>query len=212
MTNKKALDFYQGAISENSARGDEKLSRQNDNTHLDAAFINNYCNHNTRLLDLGTGSGLTLDKISPDINLITAVEVMPELSALIKSRSNLQIVTENILQYRPDQNYNLVTVFGVANYFSVEEMIIIYKYIYDCLDVGGILIVKNQFGINEDVIVDGYSEAIKGNYYACYRHLPKEESLLLGIGFKRVIIHDIYPPEKNKWSNTNFYALVCHKE
>ncbi len=211
MTNRKALDFYRSKIGENTKQGDEKLLSQNNNTDLDAKFINNYCNETTRLLDLGSGSGLILDKISKNIKNITAVEFLPELASLIKSRTNLRVVTADLLNYTPDQEYDLITFFGTAHHFTTEEVLVIYKYVYNYLAKGGILIVKNQFGINEDVIVDGYSEEIEENYYACYRHLPEEQERLRRVGFNKVSSHDIYPPEKNKWSNTHYYALVCHK-
>ena len=42
-------------------------------------------------------------------------------------------------------------------------------------------------------------------------NLVAEIERLKNIGFKDVLVHDIYPSEANRWSDTHFYALVCKK-
>lgn len=43
------------------------------------------------------------------------------------------------------------------HYFDEEESIFIYKKYY------GFIIIKNQFGVKEDITIDGYSEEQKNN-------------------------------------------------
>jgi hypothetical protein len=107
--------------------------------------------------------------------------------------------------------FDLVTIFGTMHYFSEREAVEIYTKYYPYLKEKGKLIVKNQFGVSEDVIVEGYSEEQKANYFACYRHIKKEQKILETIGYKNVEVHDIYPPECNRWDNTHFYAIVAEK-
>ena len=72
----------------------------------------------------------------------------------------------------------------------------------------GKIIIKNQFGIEQDVTVEGYSQEQKTEYYAQYRQINKEVSILSNIGYKNIEVFDIYPPECNRWQNTHFYAIV----
>lgn len=99
--------------------------------------------------------------------------------------------------------------FGIVQYFGESEMRDLYVKYKEYLKTGGKLIVKNQFGVKEDVTVSGMSKEIGKVYYSEYRHLDKEVSLLKSIGFSDVITTDIYPPEANRWDNTHFYAIVA---
>ena len=60
-----------------------------------------------------------------------------------------------------------------------------------------------------EVLVDNFSEELQKNYYANYRQVDSEISLLKDAGFNKVEKHDIYPPRCNKWDNTHYYALVA---
>ena len=73
------------------------------------------------------------------------------------------------------------------------------------------MIVKNQFGLHEDVTVDGFSEELQENYFSQYRYIDKEIRLLREVGFNNIEVVDIYPKECNRWDNTHFYALVAEK-
>ena len=97
------------------------------------------------------------------------------------------------------------------HYVERSEAIKIYKKCYNFLKEHGKIIIKNQFGVNDDVLVAGYSEEQKTDYYAQYRHIDKEINLLKEIGFKNVEKIDIYPPEANRWNNTHFWAIVGEK-
>ena len=211
MKNKDALVFYRDIAKDAKNPAAEKLLPSNDNTEIDAQFIKNYCHAHTRLLDMGTGSGLTINRLVNNVQSIVAVEKFKEFSSFISKSSRIKIVLADILEYEPDQVFDLVTLFGVVQYFDKQEIAQIYNRMYRCLDKSGQLIVKNQFGIKEEVVVDGFSQELNKKYYAVYRHLDTEIALLQKAEFKNITVHDIYPPEKNKWGNTHYYALVCNK-
>lgn len=92
-----------------------------------------------------------------------------------------------------------------------EQANIIYIKVMRFLKDDGVLVVKHQMGIEEDVVVDGYSKELESNYFSEYRWIKKERELLRGVGFGDIETIDIYPPEYNRWDNTHFYALVCKK-
>lgn len=211
MKNEKALGFYKDIAKAAQGPAAEKLLAANDNTKIDAQFIKNYCHPHTRWLDMGTGSGLIIKRLVNYVESIVAVEKFEEFASFISKDSRIKIVIEDLLDYQPDQTFNLITLFGVAQYFNKREVTCIYSKAYNCLAAGGQLIVKNQFGVEGDVVVENFSRELNREYYASYRHLPTEIAWLKKIGFKDTKVYDIYPPEKNKWKNTHYYAVVCHK-
>lgn len=101
--------------------------------------------------------------------------------------------------------------FGIVQYFNESEIIKIYEKYFNNLKENGTTIIKNQFGVNEDVLVSGYSKELKKNYYSQYRHIDKEVKILENIGYKNIEVIDICPPQCNRWENTHFWAIVCKK-
>ena len=163
------------------------------------------------ILDLASGSGLIVNKIFQHVKSITAVELFPEFSKFITNNKKIKIVNENISTYQTDKQYDLITMFGISQYFNKKEITNIYKKYRNYLKNNGKIIIKNQFGIDQDVIISGYSENLKTDYFSEYRHLKKETKILSKVGFKNIKVVDIYPPEHNRWKNTHFYAIVAKK-
>jgi predicted TPR repeat methyltransferase len=211
MENKEALDFFR-TISLNCKDEKEiKLSSHRDSISYDASFIMTYASKETELLDLGSGTGLIINKIFDKVAHITAVEPFSGFTKYIVKSENIEIFNQTLCEFEPRRQYDLITVFGVMHYFNEDESNTIYKKYFPFLKENGKLIVKNQFGINEDVIIDGYSEEQKRNYFAHYRYIRKEVKMLEHTGYKNIEVIDIYPPECNRWDNTHFYAIVAGK-
>lgn len=195
---------------------DPKATRNNakDFSEYDIKLMKKMANKEKTLLDLGSGTGLLINHLYHDFKQITAVEKYPEFSKFINKSPNIRIITDDLLNLRNlgSTKYDVVSIFGVMNYFDSTESQTIYEKVYGFLRDGGTCIVKNQMGIEEDVIIDGYSEELKTNYYSEYRQVEKEIALLEKVGFSNIEKVDIYPPEYNRWTNTHFYALICHKK
>jgi len=209
---KEALDYF----SKMSKRQDitptsVKNIAANDFTDYDAEFILSYCNSKTKILDLASGSGLTLNKIYQKVAKITAVEPFESFTKFIVRSPNVEIYNETLSDFEPKEKYDILSFFGIMQFFTEDEALKIYKKYNSALKSDGKIIIKNQFGVNEDVIVSGYSEELKTEYFSHYRHLDKEISLLIKAGYSNVKIFDIYPPECNRWKNTHFYAIVAEK-
>jgi cyclopropane fatty-acyl-phospholipid synthase-like methyltransferase len=181
-------------------------NKAKDFTYYDVEFLKKFSDKNKILLDLGSGTGLTINSLMNDFKKIIAVEKYKEFSKFISKE--IEIINLDLKDINLNElNFDIVTLFGVMNYFSYDEAKELYKKIYNSFK--GTLIIKNQFGINEDVIVDKFSEELNSYYYSEYRYLQKEIKLLENIGFKIKEVVDIYPPEYNRWDNTHFYAIVC---
>lgn len=211
MKNKNTLDFFQNMASNNPDEKSVKITKKSDFTQIDSNFILNYSNKNTEILDLASGSGLTVNKIFKKIKHITAVELFPEFSKFIKKSKKITIINKNISSFSTDKIFDLITMFGIVQYFNQNEIIKIYTKYKKNLKKNGLLIIKGQFGVKEDVVISGYSNELKTNYYSQYRHIKKEIKILNKIGYKNIEIIDIYPPECNRWKNTHFYAIVATK-
>jgi len=204
--NEKIFEYYDNL----SKKANNPLITRNkakDFTKYDVGFLKEFSDRNKILLDLGSGTGLTINNLIEDFKKIIAVEKYKEFSKFIDKR--IKVIECDIKNFSFDLEFDIVTLFGVMNYFSYNEATKIYSEIYNSLN--GLMIIKNQFGLREDIIVDGYSNELQSNYFSEYRYIKKEINLLKNIGFRIDSIVDIYPNEYNRWDNTHFYAIVCSK-
>lgn len=211
MQNKQALEYWQTMASSNPDEKVAKVNAVNDYTGIDANFILKYADQDSEILDLASGTGLTINKLYDKVGHIDAVELFPDFSKFIKATPKITVFNQDISQYQTDKQYDIITMFGVVSYFNKDEIEQIYRKYLDLLKPTGKLIIKNQFGVREDVDVSGYSEELKRNYFSQYRHLDIEVEILKKTGFGNIEIIDIYPPECNRWDNTHFYALIANK-
>lgn len=209
MDNKETMKYWAKIADNKPTEKSVKVNPINDYSEYDANFISNYVNKHTNLLDLASGSGLIVNKIQPLVKSITAVEKFSQFSDYITKATNVTVINDDILQYSTTQYFDVITLFGVVQYFSEKEVSGLYNKCRKLLVKNGKTIIKNQFGVSEKVVVSGYSDELKTEYFSEYRHVEKEILLLYDSGFSCVEKIDIYPPECNRWANTHFYALVA---
>ena len=206
--NEKIFNYYDKL----SKKADNPLITRNkakDFTKYDIEFIKQFADKNKILLDLGSGTGLAINHLIPYFKKIIAIEKYKEFYKFIDKK--IEVIESDIKTFDFNIKFDIVTLFGVMNYFSYEQAKELYIKIYNSLD-SGVLIIKNQFGLKKDVIVDGYSKELNSYYFSEYRFIEKETTLLKSIGFKNIEIIDIYPKEYNRWKDTHFYAIVAKKE
>jgi SAM-dependent methyltransferase len=211
MKNEDTLKFFQQMADTSNSPNSVKLAKNSDFSHLDAAFIMKYADENSTILDLASGTGLIINKIFDKTGHITAVEPMEGFTKFIAKTDKINVIHENIFNYKNEKLFDLITLFGIMHYFNEIEATKIYEKYFNYLDLGAKIIVKNQFGVKEDVLVSGYSEELKSNYYANYRHIDKEVQIMENIGYKNIEVIDLYPAECNRWENTHFLAIVAAK-
>lgn len=209
MDHSQAIQYWQDMADSNPNEKTAKVNPQNDYTTVDAEFIMQYANKNSEILDLASGTGMAISKYFEKIGHIDAVEVFPEFTKFIPKSRNISIYNESITAFTPSKKYDLVLMFGIVQYFNEDEIRNLYVKYKDCLKPTGRLIIKNQFGVKEDVNVSGVSEELNKAYYSQYRHLDKELRTLRSVGFNTDEVVDIYPAEANRWDNTHFYAIVA---
>lgn len=213
MNNKNALAFFEELAISNPDKRATKFyaDGKNDFTDIDAAFILQYADKNTSILDIASGPGLIVNKIFKNVGSIVAVEKYESFTRHIVKSSNVRVVNSDINDFNSDDKFDLITMFAIMQYFDRDEAKAIYSKYRNFLKDNGKIIIKNQFGLKEDVIVSGFSEELKKDYFSQYRHVDAELEMLGKAGFKNGYIVDIYPPECNRWENTHFYAIVAEK-
>lgn len=207
MEHKRTLGYWQSMANSNPNEKTVKVNSQNDYTDIDASYILSHANRTSKILDLASGTGLSVNKYHQDVGSVDAVEKFPEFSKFIVNSENVNIYNADITEFEPRTEYDFVLMFGIVQYFNETEVRNLYAKYKGSLNNDGMLIVKNQFGVNEDVEVSGVSEELGTEYISQYRHIEKEESILRSIGFNALKVVDIYPPEANRWANTHFYAI-----
>lgn len=211
--NEKALKFFtELAQKEHVSPNDVRLSKFNHFTEYDVDFIKKNVNVNSEVLDVGAGSGLIVNQIIESVKFIEALEPIKAYSDFITRSEKIHIVNATIEEYTITKQFDFVLCYGVMHYLNAEEAGAFYKKFYHAVKPSGKIIVKNQFGINEDVFINNFSEELQTMYYAEYRTVEHEKKLLAQAGFKNFEVVDIYPPECNRWDNTHYYAIAAEKE
>lgn len=175
----------------------------------DVKLLQPYLTSNVHVLDLGCGHGLLGQEIlAQHAVYIHAVDREPEIVSCIQISDRLTSEVADVRTYRSKQKFDLVLLFGVINsIIDADERCALYKRCAEWLKPDGKLIIKSQFGVKEDVVVDKYSEELKADYCAIYPALAAEQQLLEE--WYDVTVTDPYPPEFNPWPNTHFYAFVA---
>lgn len=207
--NKKALSYWESKAENVDSPKTVKVNDQNDHTDIDAKFILKYCNPNTKLLEMGAGTGLIVNKIYKSLKQVVAVEKFKAFSDFIIKDEKIQILNIDFNEWNSDEKFNIIIGFGFMHYFDEAEAIEIYRKIIKNLAPDGKLIIKNQFGVSEDVTVSGFSNELNREYFSQYRWIEKEKKILQDLGLTIENVEDIYTSEMNRWDNTHFYAIVA---
>lgn len=163
-------------------------------------------------MDVGAGSGLIVNRLIDKAAFIEALEPIKAYSDFITRSEKIHIVNATIEEYTITKQFDFVLCFGFCHYLNTQEVSAFYKKFYHAVKPSGKIIVKNQFGVNEDVFINNFSEELQTMYYAEYRTVEHEKKLLAEAGFKNFEVVDIYPPECNRWDNTHYYAIAAEKE
>lgn len=210
MGNNDAIDFY-NKLSKKIINPLELRNKSKDTSDLDVAFIANYADKEKTLLDIGSGTGLLINHLYDKFKKIIAIEKYIEFSKYIVQNEKIEIKNENLLTFDYTQeDFDIATAFGSMHYFDEKESIKIYTEVFNNLPQDGIFIIKNQMGVDEDVLIT-HSDELNSDYFAQYRYVAKEIKNLETIGFTLVEKRDIYPSHYNRFTNTHFYALVLQK-
>ncbi|KKW94089.1 class I SAM-dependent methyltransferase [Sphingobium chungbukense] len=178
-------------------------------TPCDLELIEPHLTSGATILDLGCGTCALANAIAARETVhVHAVDKYPGMLDFADKRPNLSTEVADAIDYSRDRQFDIILLFGVINSIpDADDRMQIYGTLRQMLRPGGKLIVKSQFGIAEEVLVDAYSNDLGMDYAAIYPCVDDEEERLKRLfSITRI---DPYPAEYNKWPNTHFYAFLC---
>jgi 2-polyprenyl-3-methyl-5-hydroxy-6-metoxy-1,4-benzoquinol methylase len=159
------------------------------------------------LLDLGCGTGDLFQPFLDRLEHVTAVDMVPDFIARIPHHPRLEGVVSDLLAFTPTRSYDVAVLFGVVTYLMTDDERAVYEMLRGAVRPGGSVVVKNQCSRGEEIMVDGWSEAIAQRYVARYPSVAAQRELLETI-FQTVTVKE-YPEELNPWPDTYHVAYVC---
>lgn len=210
MSNKLIHDYY-AKLASRIRSPIETRNKAKDFSKFDIEFMLRHADVEKTLLDLGAGTGLLVNHLIGKFKHIRAVEKYENFSKFIMRHPSVTVTCEDVLAFDTEERYDIVTAFGLLNFFSEAEAKLLLRKMFEFATPSGMAVVKHQMGVNENVLVNGFSEELGQPYYSEYRHVAREKELLMEAGFSHVEVVDIYPTEYNRWPNTHFYALIGTK-
>lgn len=202
---------YWGTLSQKITSPVETKNKRPDTSDLEINFLKKYVKKTDEILDIGSGSGLIINKLINYVDHITAVEKFDGFTKFISDHPNMLVVNADLIGFKMRKEFDITLCFGVAQCFKKNDMQAIYKNLYTMTKTGGGLIIRTHCGLETNKIINGYSEELKTNYFAEYRQIDEEEILLKKIGFTSVDRFDIFPDTLNVWKDTRHFILVCKK-
>ena len=191
------------------------ISRYSHNTRDDYDFelIKKYINKESIILDLGCGTGILEKKVYKYIKKIIGIDKYKFFLEKAFKAANIEYLEGNITDLKEmnlKDKFDLILLFGVTMYITDEELNNIIDSVIPIMSENGVFIIKNQWGIDKELIIDKYSEGLKSIYYAKYRKLSSVCELIKSKNL-HCEVYDIYPAEMNNWTNTHEYAIIIKK-
>ena len=183
---------------------------KNERLAYDENLIKQYICPDSRVLDLGCGTGLLEDVLHKEVRHIVAVDSSEEFLKKAVPYENVDFLVGDATTYTDNSFYDLILAYGITIYMDDDGLLQMLKNIFSMLNSDGVLVLKNQWGVENRLVVDGYSEGLGSDYYAIYRSLDEIKLLLAECGFSFEVV-DIYPEYMNLWKNTHEYAFICKK-
>jgi cyclopropane fatty-acyl-phospholipid synthase-like methyltransferase len=198
----RTIDFYKNWFDKIKEPKDIKPKGYEKQTEFDINFLKRYARTNKILLDLGAGTGATINELTNDFKKIIAIEKFEEFSKFIDNKIEVLNLDLNEIEVLPKAD--IVTAFGVFNHFDEQQVKNIYKKVFTSLSEGGIFIVKHAMGLKNDVFYE------TDKYWAVYRKLTREIDFFIESGFSLLKVENIYN-DLYKNEKTNYFAIVGRK-
>ena len=197
MDEREVKEFWNKRVEKNSFLWNQNLIQYK----ID--YIKKFIFPNAKVLDLGAGDGSVTNELLSITSDITAVEYT---SAIQKISPQIKTIQSDIIEFETTEKFDCLLLIGVRNF--ILDGINLYQKCFSWLKPGGILLVLQQCGREEDVFVSSLVEEEK--YTAFYPLWTQEEKLLQNIGFS-VKTESPYPERFNLHKNTFFKSFLCRK-
>jgi cyclopropane fatty-acyl-phospholipid synthase-like methyltransferase len=187
-------------------------NKRPDTSDLEIQFLREHLTENDNILDVGSGSGLIVNKLVNYVGHITAVEKFEGFSKFIVEHPNMLVINSDLLHFNMRKQFDAVLSFGVSQCFNTEDAAGIYERLFQMTKTGGKMIVRTHCGLHADKVINGFSEELGTEYFAEYRLVANEIRLMEQAGFRFVSQHDIFPDTLNVWPDTRHFIFICEKD
>ncbi len=175
----------------------------------DINFVKRHLALDDSILDVGAGSGLVVNALVESVKEIVAVETFKGLSKFIDPK--ILVINAELTGFQIRKQFDKIVSTGLTHFFPEEDIVKIYANMFDMLKNGGKLIMRSHCGLEDKVVINGYSEELNSKYFTEYRKVDTEKKILAEAGFKDIQIFDEVAAELNVWDNTRHYYFVCSK-
>lgn len=203
---------YWSELSQRIENPVQTKNKRPDTSDLEIEFLKNYVSKTDEVLDVGSGSGLIINKLINHVKSIWAIEKYEGFSKFIIDHPELLVINSDLLDFNIRKQFDLVLSFGVSQCFNTEDSANIYKKLFSMTKSGGMLIVRTHCGLERDKVINGYSEELGTDYFAEYRWVANEIKLMVQAGYSFVSQHDIFPDTLNVWPDTRHFIFICEKD
>lgn len=205
-------NVYWENLSKRIDKAEDSTNKREDISDAEVAFLEKYLSKEIDILDIGSGTGLVINKLVDLVNSIVAVETFEGFSKFISNNNKITVINAALEGFYYHKEFDLVLSTGVMQFFKKNIAEGIYKNIFKMVKTDGLFIMRLHCGINETVLVNNFSDELQTEYFAEYRQVDEEINLLKSIGFDSVEKHDILPDTLNVWENTRHFIFVCKKK
>jgi SAM-dependent methyltransferase len=202
---------YWRELSQKIEHPAQTKNKRPDTSDLEIEFLKRFLNADDEVLDIGSGSGLIINKLYPFVRHITAVEKFEGFTRFIIDVPNILVINADILGFKMRKQFDAVLLFGVTQCFSTDEACMLYEAAFDMTKPGGLIIVRTHCGLFADKTIDGFSEELGTEYFAQYRQVQHEIKLIESVGYHNIEKYDIFPDTLNVWSDTRHFLYVGRK-
>lgn len=169
------------------------------------------------VLDLGAGIGLWSKYFATKVAKVVLVEkqanFVEKARKYLAEYNNVVFYHSDILSFDSNIKFDKIMLSGVSIYLSDKNFNLINNNVYNWLKDDGILIHRDAYGIDDDFLIDKYSEELDLDYKAFYRSLANYKSAFERANLIESYCQDMYEKESsfNKRLETRLRLAIYSK-
>jgi 2-polyprenyl-3-methyl-5-hydroxy-6-metoxy-1,4-benzoquinol methylase len=179
-----------------------------DILNYELSVLGNLVLPGSKILDLGSGSGELSRNLCRESDWLTAVDLGTHYAQCFL-KNNHNFIFSNVLDYKTEEKFDIVLLFGVVTYLMPIEENDVYSKISSFLAPQGIAIIKNQCSDAESFIINEYSQKLEIDYSARYPSIA-EQHQYLSLYFSKIQILK-YPANLKRHNNSTHVMFIVER-